>query len=373
MPSYKIVGIYSFAKNLLDIKLNDPVVLKKEVNNIKSKDAIGVYFNNEKKIGYLPIENKSELNKFNNSYKISKLVLNKEYPVVEISRTYDNTTILPDCEFPWEKKLKYRLQIINLKSDLEKSLNALIKYLGSKRIKIKKALITFTNDDYTNLVLETAKGIQTFYTTTYNYFSKHSDYYDELLELNLIDNAFYKDLMFYRIENYYESNYKNIMDLNVDIDIDLEINEKQVHEPLVVNKKETENNKKETENNKQEINEIINIYWYCLYKNDMTYIHNYQETLKKINNLDETKKYFNSLELKRGNFYYDHKYQIYSWIEWLTEDKVFMITSDISKSNLINLYLAQKKEIILYNPLEGKEIHIKLSDYDYMSHISEKN
>ena len=33
MPSYKIVGIYSFAKNLLDIKLNDPVILKKEVNN----------------------------------------------------------------------------------------------------------------------------------------------------------------------------------------------------------------------------------------------------------------------------------------------------------------------------------------------------
>jgi len=356
MPSYKIVGIYSFAKNLLDIKLNDSVTLKQEIHNIKSKNAIGVYFNNDKKIGYLPIENKSELNKFNNSYKISKLVLNKEYPVVEISRTYDNTSILLDCDFPWEKKIKYPLQVINLTTDLEKSLTALIKYLGNKRIKIKKALITFTNDNYTNLVLETAKGIQTFYTITYNYFLKHSEYYDELLELNLIDNAFYKDLMFYRIENYYESNYKNIMDLNVDIDIDLEINEKQVHEPLSINKNEIIN--------------IINIYWYCLYKNDMTYI---SHVYKNVNSLDETKKYFNSLELKRGNFYYDHKYQIYSWIEWLTEDKVFMITSDISKSNLINLYLTQKKEVILYNPLEGKEIHIKLSNYDFMGHISEKN
>ena len=172
MPSYKIVGIYSFAKNLLDIKLNDSVTLKQEIHNIKSKNAIGVYFNNDKKIGYLPIENKSELNKFNNSYKISKLVLNKEYPVVEISRTYDDTSILLDCEFPWEKKIKYPLQVINLTTDLEKSLTALIKYLGNKRIKIKKALITFTNDNYTNLVLETAKGIQTFYTITYNYFLK---------------------------------------------------------------------------------------------------------------------------------------------------------------------------------------------------------
>jgi hypothetical protein len=356
MPSYKIVGIYSFAKNLLDIKLNDSVILKKEVNNIKSKNAIGVYFNNDIKIGYLPIENTSEIIKFNNSYKISKLVLNKEYPVVEISRSYDNTSILPDCEFPWEKKLKYPLKIINLTTDLERSLNALIKYLSSKRIKIKKALITFTNDDYTNLVLETAKGIQTFYTTTYNYFLKHSEYYDELLELNLIDNAFYKDLMFYRIENYYESNYKNIMDLNVDIDIDLEINEKQVHEPLTVNKKYI-----------NDINDIVNIYWYCLYKNDTKYMHNYDL------NLTETKKYFSSLELNRGDFYYDHKYKIYSWVEWLSSDKVFMITTDVSKTNLINLYLTQKKDMILYNPLEGKEIHIKLNNYDYMTHLSEKN
>lgn len=358
MPSYKIVGIYSFAKNLLDIKLNDPVILKQEIHNIKSKNAIGVYFNNNK-IGYLPIENKNELNKFNKSFKISKLVLNKEYPVVEISRTYNDTALLLNCDFPWEKKIKYPLQVINLSSDLEKSLSALIKYLGNKRIKIKKALITFSNDDYTNLVLETAKGIQTFYTITYNYFTKNAEYYDELFELNLIDNTFYKDLMFYRIENYYESNYKNIMDLNVDIDIDLEINEKQVHEPLSINK--------------NEINELVNIYWYCLYKNDMSYMNKYINNINNINSLNETKKYFNSLKLTRGNFYYDHKYQIYSWIEWLSENAVFMITSDVSKSNLINLYLTQKKEIILYNPLEGKEIHIKLSDYDYMGHISEKN
>ena len=90
-------------------------------------------------------------------------------------------------------------------------------------------------------------------------------------------------------------------------------------------------------------------------------------------NLSETKKYFNSLELNRGDFYYDHKYKIYSWIEWLSSDKVFMITSDVSKSNLINLYLTQKKEIILYNPLEGKEIHIKLTNYDYINHLLEKN
>jgi hypothetical protein len=350
MPSYKILGIYSFAQNLVDIKLNDIVKLKHEIHNIKSKDAIGVYSDTNKKLGYLPIENKNEIQKFNNSYKISKIILNKDYPQIEISRTYNDTSILTDCEFPWEKKLKYKFNIINITNELEKSLNILLRHLDKTKIKIKRALITYYDENYVNLILETPKGMQSFYTITHNYFKKYSEYYDELVELNLIDNAFYKNLMFYRIENYYEANYKNITDLNIDTDIDLEIIEKQIHEPII--------------NNIKNINENINTYFYCLYKNDMK---------DDVINFISTKEYFDSLSLIRGNFYYDHKYKIYSWIEWLSGDTVFMITSDVSKTNLINLYLTQKKEIILYNPLEGKEIRIKINNYDYMNHLVEKN
>ena len=59
MPNYKLLGIYSFANNLKEININDKVILKSEKFNIKSKNAIGVYTINDKKIGYLPIENHS--------------------------------------------------------------------------------------------------------------------------------------------------------------------------------------------------------------------------------------------------------------------------------------------------------------------------
>ena len=40
MPIYKILGIYSFSNTLREACINDPVVLKHEKYNIKSKNAI---------------------------------------------------------------------------------------------------------------------------------------------------------------------------------------------------------------------------------------------------------------------------------------------------------------------------------------------
>ena len=99
MPTYKILGIYSFTKNLIEASLNDPVILKHEKYNIKSKNAIGVYIKNDKKIGYLPIENNSELLNFKNSYKINKLQLNQDYALVEINRCYSNINTLENYSY----------------------------------------------------------------------------------------------------------------------------------------------------------------------------------------------------------------------------------------------------------------------------------
>ena len=49
MPCYKILGIYSFADNLKLVKIDDSVLLKKEYYNVKSKNAIGVYTQDNKK------------------------------------------------------------------------------------------------------------------------------------------------------------------------------------------------------------------------------------------------------------------------------------------------------------------------------------
>ena len=114
MPSYKLLGIYSFADTLKKIHINDQVILKSEKFNIKSKNAIGVYTIDDKKLGYLPVENQTEITSFDNAYKISNLVLNKEYPLVEISRFYPKNSCLENVEYPYEKKIKYEYKLVNI-------------------------------------------------------------------------------------------------------------------------------------------------------------------------------------------------------------------------------------------------------------------
>ena len=91
--------------------------------NIKSKNAIGVYVKNIKKIGYLPVENNDELLNFKNSYKISKLQLNQEYPIVEISRYYNNINYISNYEFDYIKKIKYDYKLVEPNKELINSIN----------------------------------------------------------------------------------------------------------------------------------------------------------------------------------------------------------------------------------------------------------
>ena len=52
MFKFQLEGINSFCDNILEIKLNDKVKLKRNINNKLSSDAIGVYTSYGKKIGY---------------------------------------------------------------------------------------------------------------------------------------------------------------------------------------------------------------------------------------------------------------------------------------------------------------------------------
>ena len=52
MFKFQLEGINSFCDNILEIKLNDKVKLKRNINNKLSSNAIGVYTSYGKKIGY---------------------------------------------------------------------------------------------------------------------------------------------------------------------------------------------------------------------------------------------------------------------------------------------------------------------------------
>ena len=319
MIKYKILGIYSFADNLKLVKLNDPVILKKNTMNIKSKNAIAVYSKDNKKLGYLPVETEHN----NNAYKISKLELNQDYPILEICRNYELNNNINNIEHPIFKDLKYSLTIIKTE---EKMIEHLYRELIRKKIKVKKIAITYQDENYINVVIETNKGISTYYTVTRKFFNDNIHRYEELYEFKLIDTIFFKDLQIHRIEKYYEINYTNINEVNESCNYN---NIEQIHEKLII--------KKEIDWDK---------YIRFLITNNKIYfnsnIHDY------IQNPEEITKFINKFSnIRLGSFLYNHELQLYGYTDLENDEYIF----EINKHRPI--HLLTKKKIILYVPKDG--------------------
>lgn len=360
MPTYKIMGIYSFADNLKQMHVNDNVILKHENYNIKSKNAIGVYSLDNKKLGYMPNESKYELETFNNAFIISKLVLNQDYPILEINRYYPSCSYLDNVEYPYEKKLKYEYVLVNISNELAKSLTSLEKYLLTKRIKVKRTAVIYVDELYINILIEVTKGFEQFETVTMKYFKEHSDKYEELFENNIIDNTFFRELMIYRLESYYEKNYSSIHDDMVPVNHELQkliptIVEETVHDELDIEVKGIDCilltklylSFLQTENS----------YFILKYINKHT-LKEYTEVKKGMKKLISNYKILNTFNekysLKRGKFSYDHKLKIYDYIDFTNDDTVFIVSDTFKVNYLHAAYLTKKENLIIYNPIEGK-------------------
>jgi hypothetical protein len=351
MPVYKILGIFSFSENLKKVKLNDSVVLKNESFNIKSKNAIGVYCN-EKKIGYLPVESKNEVNIYNNSYKISKLSLHETYPVVEINRFFPNINILENVEYPYEKQIKYSYKPIKITDERKKDIIHLEKYLLTKRIKTKRIAIIYEDDYFINILIETAKCIQQFQCITSKYFNENNDIYEELYENELINNTFFRLLHFYRLECYIENNYNSILDSLPVQNNDLlkmiqTIKEIKIHDELIINDK------------KIDILLLIKLYLRYKINNNKYYLNKTGFDINTIiPNYILLDIFIDKYNIKLGNFIYDHKLKIYSYIDFINDDTVFIIDTTFKTNYLYNIYLTNKNNLIVYNPLIGNIIYL---------------
>jgi hypothetical protein len=368
MPTYKLLGIFSFADNLKKININDTVILKNEKYNIKSKSAIGVYTLDNNKIGYLPIENQDEINNFNDAYKISNLILNKEYPVVEISRFYSQNNYLDNIEYQFEKKIKYEYVLTNISIELQQSVIKLEKYLLTKKIKVKKSAVIYYDDNYINILIEISKGIEQFECITLKYFKENIDKYEELYENKLIENTIFRELLFYRLECYFEKNYKSSLKLPEITNINLlkyinNIIEDQIHDTLELNYKKIDNIL------------LIKLYLRYLFHNNSEYILKYinnlinikyddvEKAIKKIiPNYKLIKNQIENYNLVCGKFTYHHKYEMYEYIDFTNESTVFIISEEFKINYLYNALLTNKNNIIIYNPILGSIIKINNID-----------
>jgi hypothetical protein len=330
MTTYKILGIYSFAENLKNVKLNDPVIFKNEKYNVKSENAIGVYTFDNKKLGYLPTENNNKI--FNLSYKISKLNLNQEYPLLEISKFYSLINYLDNIEYPYEKNIKYNISACNISVELNNMLIGLEKYLLTKKIKVKRSAIIYYDENYINILIEYSKYVNQFETVTLKYFKENYDKYEELYENKLIETIFYRNLLVYRLECYYEQNYVNILDYKKIIN-EYFFTEEQIHDKIDCS--------------------IIfcKIYIKYLITKDDFYLLKINENPK--GNLFQIEKFVKDNNLSIGKFTYDHKLKIYDYIDFVNDDTVFIISDKIDKNYLYSTYLTNKINLVIYNPLKG--------------------
>lgn len=302
MPYYKILGIYTFINNIRDMNINDPVILKLDSFNIKSKNAIGVYSLSNKKLGYLPIEDKDEINKFNKEYKVSKIRLCTNEPIFEISRNYPLISYINIID---------ALPFTSYNKDLLLAVDRLKKHLQTKKIKVLNIIVTHYDDNYINILIETKKGTQTFKTVTYEYYKRNVDKYEEFEEYGLIDNSFYRELLTYRLECYIEANYNNIIDIP------------KLENNIIYDVKE--------DYNVEESNEDIDI-------------------VKKNIREDIKEKY----KLEKGKMYYDHENKIYSNIDFISDNKYpFIVCDSINKNYIINKKLMNTDTIYMYNVVKG--------------------
>jgi hypothetical protein len=197
--------------------------------------------------------------------------------------------------------------------------------------------------------LEVPKGIQQFQTVTLKYFKENEDRYEELFENELIDNTIYRNLMIYRLECYYESNYNHIMkiptikDPNILKCLDDVINE-TIHDLLDIFKP------------KYDIILLVKLYLkYLLTKNDfyiVKYLNNI-EMRKIIKNYKILNEIIDKFNLTLGNFTYDHKLKIYEYIDFIANDAVFVVAEEFKNNYLYQSYLSNTNKIIIYNPING--------------------
>jgi hypothetical protein len=198
-------GIFTFSDNVIELELGDTVILK--INNSTiSKEAVAAFAQkNGKKLGYVPYK-KEQIN-MNAKYKVTKILLNKINPQVLIAIEYEPVNhIIIQPRTNSNKLLK-------IDSELRQEINSFKKFLQVSGYKVLNIGITFMDENYIDLLVQTETETTTFYTVTREYYEKNIFLYEELFYRKMIPYALYKKWMIHRPEEYIYKNYKNITSL----------------------------------------------------------------------------------------------------------------------------------------------------------------
>jgi len=216
MLKFQIEGIRSFADNIADIKINDKVKLKRNINNALSKEAIGIYTLSGKKLGYAPfIYSQHDLDL---DYSIININLSKKEIIIGCKYSENNfleifeplstnNGFLSPSNDSEDQDDKHNLLLLRKKLEI----------LGYTILDIK---VLYSDDYFIDINIKAHPNINTiYYTVTKKYYDQHLIKFNEFYEHNLIQYNIFRAFFTHRLEEYIKKSYKltdNLSDLNND-------------------------------------------------------------------------------------------------------------------------------------------------------------
>jgi hypothetical protein len=358
MTVIQIDGTFTYIDNIKTLKLGQKIKLVPNPNNRLNSDAVGAYTLDGRKIGYVPY--KSYQIDISAIYIVSKISLSQNNPILLISRDLELSNFI---EIEYNKENKYN-EIKIQKTNFDIELTSFSKFLSRNKINVKKLGITYLDDYFINLLIETPESINIYYTVTKKFYEEHIFKYDEFYKAGLLNFGIYNLFQIHRPEIYIQKNYSYFEKLIKKKKITFSkllknnlINEDIINDNFGFEIIESNNFKLNGSNIKCQIFNHLSKYKY-LYK-----ISDFNINQNNLNNFFEI---FNNPKV--GGIYYNHKMMIYSFVDLYDDINIVDICDDfeISKDSyvllLIKLIIANKQYANIYNPLLGKIYRLEIDD-----------
>jgi hypothetical protein len=348
MQTIQLNGTFSFADNIRALKIGEPIKLVEDANNRISNEAIAAYTLSGRKIGYVPFK-KSQIN-IKAKYKVEKLGLTLQNPVLLISREIDSTNII-NIESDYIKKIKYS-KIKSVNYPHMDDVMAFKKYLQAKGNIIDNIFVTYYDENYINLLIYSEGNINIFNTVTRKYYEENIFKYDDLYKLGIIPKSIFQPFQIHRLEDYIEKKYKNI--------------NKLLSKRLFKKDKILESNIFEDFNIIDTYNfgfeKIADIKKYQKVNIDLM-IHN----LTTSSTINEIKEYFNNIMV--GGICYNTMIKYYCNIHLYDDDSIVEIIDNetIDYNMFINLLMklviSGKTIVNVLNPFDGFILRLEIPEF----------
>jgi len=336
MQSFKLVGTFTFADSIKRLKLGDTVNLKANPYNKINPKAIGVYTKSMEKIGYLPFN----INQTDCS----------PCTITELNLVMGDTRIIISRPYKKNNFLLIRPKIMDIheinRKYMNDDVNKFKKFLELNNNTIDDIYISYYDENYIDLYIVSNNLKCTFYTVTKKYYDENIFSYDEFYELKLIPFDIYQPFKLHRLECYIEKKY-DLVKLRVTKNIIT--NGITIHPPIDCN--EMGRNEMGNEMGMTYLKFAIK-FLLCGNKMYSDYLDKIGFNMSHILYDNEIKDYFKDYNVTE--IAYNHNTKKYCNIDLYSLDTIVLIEEYNKRDYNRLLLLTEYKNLIIYNPIEGK-------------------